>query len=273
MTSRRTAANRITDVPLADLQQQIRDAVVTGDTASVGRLLVGGRHAAQRLAIHAHHYEASLTAAVVGRFPATGWLVGPRRLEDAARTFVHDHPPTAPCIAEYGAQLPAFLATWPDTAHLTYVPAFADLDWHLGRLAVSIDVGALARDRLAAIAPTDLASVGLRFQAGTHYLRASWPIDTLITMYLSDASPESWTFVDEDVRLEVRGSRGAFRFSRLRAGEYAFRVSLADGRALGDAAGRALAIDPAFDPGVALLTLLDEQLITSVGRSQTGGQS
>jgi len=273
MTSPRTPANRTTVVPLVDLQQQIRDAVVTGDTASVGRLLVGGRHAAQRLAIHAHHYEASLTAAVVGRFPATGWLVGPRRLEDAARTFVHDHPPTAPCIAEYGAQFPAFLATWPDTAHLTYVPAFADFDWHLGRLAVSIDVDALARDRLAAIAPTDLASVGLRFQAGTHYLRASWPIDTLITMYLSDASPESWTFVDEEVRIEVRGSRCAFRFSRLRAGEYAFRVSLDEGQTLANAAGRALAIDPAFEPGVALLTLLDEQLITSVGRSQTGGQS
>lgn len=260
-------------MPLADLQQQIRDAVITGDTASVGPLLVGGRNAAKRLAIHLHHYEVSLTTAVVGRFPATGWLVGSRRLEEAARKFVHDHPPTAPCIAEYGAHFPAFLAKWPDTAHLTYVPEFADLDWHLGRLAVSIDVDTVARDRLAAFDPTDLASVGLRFQAGTHYRRASWPIDTLITMYLSDASPESWTLMDEEVRIEVRGSRGSFRFSRLRAGEYAFRVSLAEGHTLGDAAGRALAIDPAFDPGVALLSLLNEQLITSVGRSQTGGQS
>jgi hypothetical protein len=251
----------------------MRDAVVTGDTASVDPFLVGGRHAAKRLAIHLHHYEASLTAAMVARFPATGWLAGARRLEDAARTFVHDHPPTAACIAEYGAQFPAFLSTWPDTAHLTYVPAFADLDWHLGRLAVSTDVDAVARDRLAAIDPTDLASVGLRFQAGTHYLHASWPIDALITMYLSDASPESWALVDEEVRIEVRGSRGSFRFSRLKAGEYAFRVSLAEGQTLGDATSRALAIDPAFDPGVALLTLVDEQLIVSVDQSQAGDQS
>ena len=260
-------------MPLADLQQQIRDAVVTGDTTSVGPLLVGGRDAAKRLAIHLHHYEASLTAAVVGRFPATGWLVGHRRLEDAARTFVHDHPPTAACIAEYGAEFPTFLATWPDTNHLTYVAGFADLDWHLGRLAVSIDVDAVARDRLAAIDPTDLASVSFRFQAGTHYLRASWPIDSLITLYLSDVAPESWTLVDEEVRVEVRGSRGTFRFSRLSAGEYAFRLSLAEGLTVGDATGRALGIDPAFDPGVALLTLVDQQLITSVGRSQTGGRS
>jgi len=254
-------------VPLADLQRQMRNAVVTGDTATVGPLLVGGRDAAKRLAIHLHHYEASLTAAVVGRFPATGWLVGSGRLADAARTFVHHSPPAGPCIAEYGAQFPAFLATWPGTAQLTYVPAFADLDWHLGRLAGSTDIDAVARDRLAAIGATDLASVGLRFQAGTHYLRASWPIDTLITIYLSAASPESWTFVDDEVRIEVRGSRGAFRFSRLRAGEFAFRVSLAEGQTLSDAALRALSIDPAFDPGVALSTLVDEQLIVSVAHS------
>ena len=260
-------------MPLADLQRQMRDAVVSGDHASISPLLVGGQNASKRLAIHLHHYEASLIAAVVGRFPATGWLVGSHRLEGAARQFVHDHPPTAPCIAEYGSQFPGFLATWPETVHLTYVPAFADLDWHLGRLAVSIDVAAVGRKRLAAIDPTDLADVGVTLQSGTHYLCASWPIDTLITMYLADASPASWTLVNEEVRIEARGARGSFRFSRLRAGDYTFRVSLAEGQTLGDAASRAREIDPAFDPGVALLTLVDEQLITSVGRSEAGGQS
>jgi hypothetical protein len=77
------------------------------------------------------------------------------------------------------------------------VPAFADVDWHLGRLAVSVDVSAVGRDRLAAIDPTDLADVGATLQSGTHYLRASWSIDTLITMYLADASPASWTIVSE----------------------------------------------------------------------------
>ena len=142
---------------LADLQRQMRDAVVSGDSAAIGPLLVGGQNASKRLAIHLHHYEASLTAAVVGRFPATGWLVGSHRLEGAARQFVHDHPPTAPCITEYGSKFPGFLATWPETTHLTYVPAFADLDWHLGRLAASVDLSAVGRDRLAAIDPTDLS--------------------------------------------------------------------------------------------------------------------
>jgi hypothetical protein len=260
-------------MPLANLQQQIRDAVVSGDSASMAPLLVGGRHPAKRLAIHLHHYEASLTAAVVGRFPATGWLIGPRRLEDAARRFVHDHPPTTPCVAEYGVLFPAFLATWRDTAHFTYVPEFADLDWHLGRLAASIDVAAVGRERLAAIDPSALADLGVTLQSGTHYLRASWPVDELVRMYLADTSLESWTLVDEEVRIEARGARGSFRFTRLSASAYAFRMSLAEGHALGDAAGRALKVDPTFDPGVALLTLVDEHLITSLGGSQAGGPS
>lgn len=260
-------------MPLADLQRQMRDAVVNGDCAPIESLLVGGRHARRRLAIHRHHYDASLTAAVVGRFPATGWLVGLRRLEDAAREFVHRHPPTAPCIAEYGARFPRFLAAWPETAPLTYVPEFADLDWHLGRLAVSVHVPAVERESLAAIDPTDLTDMGVTLQSGTHYLRASWPIDELITMYLANASRESWTLVDEDVRIEARGARGSFRFSRLAVGDYAFRVSLADGHTLGESAGRALEIDPSFDPGVALLALVDAQLIISIGRPEDGGRS
>lgn len=260
-------------MPLADLQQQMRDAVVNGDSASISSLLVGGRNATKRLAIHLHHYDASLTAAVVGRFPATAWLIGPRRLEDAARRFVHDHPPTAPCIAEYGAQFPTFLARWRETAHLTYVPEFADLDWHLGRLAVSIDVAGVGREYLAAIDPRDLADIRVTLQSGTHYLRASWPIDELIRMYLADDSPESWTLRDEAVYIEARSARGAFRFTRLGAGTHAFRVSLAEGCTVADAADRALAVDPAFDPGAALLSLVDERLITSTGLPQTGSAS
>jgi hypothetical protein len=155
-------------------------------------------------------------------------LIGPRRLEDAARRFVHDHPPTAPCIAEYGRQFPAFLAAWPETAPHTYVPQFADLDWHLGRLAVSIEEPALRREQLAGDV-SGLLNARVTLQPGTQYVHAGWPIDALITMYLSDSAPESWTLVDEEVRLEARGDRGSFRLMRLTAEDYAFRASLSAG--------------------------------------------
>lgn len=252
-------------MPLGELQRQVRDALITGDAETVAGLLVGGWRPARRFDIHRRHYEESLTAAVVGRFPATAWLIGPTRLEAAARAFVHAHPPTAPCIAEYGAVFPGFLGTWPETAHLTYVPAFADLDWHLGRLAVSVDLPSVGAHELTRIGTDTLLDMSVALQPGTHYLHASWGIDTLIKLYLADTTPESWTLREEDVHLEVRGARGAFRFSGLTAHDFAFRTSLAAGGTFGDAAARALELDAAFDPGAALLALVDERLMTSIG--------
>jgi hypothetical protein len=213
-----------------------------------------------------------LTAAITGRFPATGWLIGPARLEAAARAFVHAHPPAAPCIAEFGTAFPAFLETWPQTAHLTYLPAFADLDWHLGRLAVAVDVAPVDARDLTRLDPARLADMAVTLQAGTHYVDAPWAIDALFTMYLTDTSPESWTLSHEEVRLEVRGARGTFRFSRLSTPDYTFRASLAAGLMLGEAAAHALERDGAFDPGAALMRLAEEGLMAAVGRPDAGDQ-
>jgi putative DNA-binding protein len=259
-------------VSLVDLQRQVRQAVIGVDSAAIAPLLTGGVDPARRFDIHRRHYEESLTAAVVGRFPATGWLIGPASLENAARAFVHAHPPTAPCIAEYGTTFPSFLSTSPETADLTYVPAFADLDWHLGRLAVSVDSPPVTVDDLRRMDTHDLAASVVTIQRGTHYAQADWAVDTLISMYLANSSPDSWTLPHEEVHLEARGCRGQFRFARLRASEFAFREALSRGHRLGDAAGYALALDDAFDPGRALLVLLNERLITAIEPQLAGGR-
>jgi hypothetical protein len=88
-------------------------------------------------------------------------------------------------------------------------------------------------------------------------------------MYLTDTSPESWELQHDEARLEVRGARGVFRFSCLSAPDYTFRVALATGRTWGEAAARALELDAAFDPGAALLALINERLVTSI-RPETG---
>ena len=260
-------------MPLVDVQRHVRDAIINGDAASIVPLFTGGIHPARRFDIHRRHYEESLTAAITGRFPATRWLIGPVRLEAAARAFVHAHPPTAPCIAEFGTVFPIFLETWPQTAHLTYLPAFADLDWHLGRLAVAVDLAAVGARDLTRLDPAHLADAAVTLQAGTHYVDAPWAIDTLFTMYLTDISPESWTLSHEEVHVEVRGARGTFRFSRLSTPDYTFRASVAAGLTLGEAAAHALERDGAFDPGAALMRLVEEGLMAAVGRTTAGDQS
>ena len=69
------------------------------ETARVVPVLVGGTRPEHRLAIHQRHYVASLTRALVERFPATVWLVGSELVTHVATSFVREHPPSR-CIAD-----------------------------------------------------------------------------------------------------------------------------------------------------------------------------
>ena len=179
---------------LAEIQQAIRDLVVDGRSDAAEAFVDARWH--RRLQQHQRNYEASLVAAVMQRFPATQWLVGSEPVYDAARAFVHAAPPEAPCIAEYAAHFPAFISVWPTVAHVPFLAAFAELDWHLGRIALATDPSS---------------------PDGVHVLSCEWPIDRLFARFLdpavADESDES--FQREPVRLEVRGMRGQVTFRRV----------------------------------------------------------
>ncbi len=173
---------------LAEIQQQFRDAVIHADTEVVS-LLIGGSDPVKRLLIHQRNFETSLVDALISKFPATGWLVGTPFLLQAARRFVREHPPQAPCIAEYGAAFPDFLSQCPSTGHLPYLGEFAKLEWHVGQVAIAID--------------------------HARCMHATWPVDELMKFYLTDTAPDRFELSRIDAWIEVSGGRGEFRFARL----------------------------------------------------------
>jgi hypothetical protein len=187
---------------LAEIQAGIRDALVDGNAAGVAPVLLGGSQPAQRLAIHQRHYVASLTRALVERFPATVWLVGSELVTHAATAFVHQHPPSRPCIAEYGDAFPQYLGAHAAATSLPYLAQFAGLEWHLSRLALATE---------------DSRNV--------EYLHLDWALDELIGFYLTDTAPDEYALRQEDVWLEIRGLRGELHMNRLTAEEFAGRVA------------------------------------------------
>src|SRR5947209_899665 len=124
---------------LAETQKFFRNAVVGDDMAGIRSLIVGGRDASKRLEVHRRNYETSLVTALLGKFPATVWLAGTPFVTEAARHFVCEHPPHAPCIAEYGGRFPGFLSACPGAEHVPYLREFAELEWHVGHIAVAVD--------------------------------------------------------------------------------------------------------------------------------------
>jgi hypothetical protein len=248
---------------LADLQRRVRRAVVTGDADGMESLLVGGHRPLKRLAIHQRHYEASLVAALLGKFPATAWLVGTPFLSDAATRFVRDQPPAAPCIAEYGEGFPSFLSTCPGADRVRYLQGFAQLEWHIGHVAVAVDRPAVTLEEFSRIDIDFLPEAVLTLQAGLRFVQASWPIDELMKVYLTNTAPDQLSMERADVLIEIRGARGDVHINRLEPGEFTFRKAVLDGRSIADAAERALESDAAFEPGSAFAALITDGLVTA----------
>jgi hypothetical protein len=274
MPPRATPALRRATVPsLAEVQTRLRDAVVLGALEDVAPLLVGGRDPTARLAIHRRHYEASLVEALLRRFPAVVWLVGEAFTRAAAVDFARWFRPAAPCIAEYGEGFPDFLARRPGAERLPYLQWLARLEWHLGQVALAIDEPPLRVEGLAAFEPSVLPELGLGLQGGLRFLEAPWPVDDLASLHLTGAAPDRFVLQPAAVWLQVRGVRGRIRIDRLDPATFAFRSAIAQGLSLGAAAEQALDVDPAFDPGGALTSLLADDLAVSVTLTSEGEQS
>ena len=186
---------------LADIQAGIRDALVDGNSVAVAPVLLGGNRPEHRLAIHQRHYVASLTRALVERFPATVWLVGSELVTHVATSFIRQHPPSRPCVAEYGDGFPEYLGAHPGQP-LPYLAQFAELEWHLGRLALATEES-----------------------PNVQYLHLNWALDELIGLYLTDTAPDQYALRQEDVWLEIRGLRGALQMSRLEAENFLHHVA------------------------------------------------
>ena len=187
---------------LAEIQAAVRDALVRGDQRVAAAMIAGGVQPTRRLAIHQRHYAASLTRALLDRFPATVWLVGSELVTDAARSFIREQPPSKPCIAEYGEAFPQHLGAHPAADALPYLSQFAELEWHLGRLALATETS-----------------------PNVHYLHLDWSLDELIGVYLADSAPDAFPLRQEDVWLEVRGLRGTLEMHRLTKDGFPARAS------------------------------------------------
>jgi Putative DNA-binding domain len=257
---------------LAEMQLRIRRAVVDGDAAGIAPLLVGGRDPRWRLAIYQRHYRSSLVAAIGSKFPATAWLLGTPLLDEAARQFVRQQPPAAPCIVEYGEEFPRFLSNYPGAARLPYLYSFGELEWHLGQVAIAVDRPAPTLEAFSGFEINTLMDTGLTLQAGLRYLYASWPVDDLMKLYLTDTAPAEYRLAPADVWLEVRGSRGEFRIGRLDAAEFVFRKAVLDGESIGAAGERALDANTGFDVGRAFTTLVRSGYVIGTTSRDRGGQ-
>ena len=163
-----------------------------------------------------------------------------------------------------------FLSTRPGAERLPYLRGFAELEWAIGLVSIAIEQPALTVDALSGVDETVLPDIVLMLQPGLRYLHTTWPVDDLMTLYLTEAAPEQLSLESSDTWIQVRGARGAFDMRRLDIGDFVFRRAIREGLPIGDAAGRALDTTTGFDPGGALAAVIAEGLITRITEGHQG---
>jgi hypothetical protein len=242
---------------LPELQAAFRAALLRDEArAGTGAVRADAPGAEARLAIYRHHVFTSLTAALASTYPVVARLVDPRFFRYAADRYIRQEPPAGPCLFEYGATFPDFLAGFPPARALAYLPDVARLEWALNVALHARDAAVVTPEALRALAPVTLhPSVTL--------LDSPWPVDAIWRASQAGAPPAPVALDAGGVRLQAWRSGDEVVFRPLAAEELAFREALARTRRLDAAAEAALAVEPAADLVALVRGLLDEQTLVA----------
>jgi hypothetical protein len=189
-------------------------------------------------------------------------VVDERFFDYAAHRFIPDHPPTSPCLSEYGAAFPEFLARFEPARRLPYLGDLARLEWALLESAEAQDVQpidiALLRQRAVAEYPHLL----LRLDPSIRLLRSPWPVDAIWSAHQGGDPEGPIELPSRGASLCIRRGANGPGFETLEAAPFEFLATLLAGRRLAEAGAAALALDPFFDMATALRRLFVEGSVT-----------
>jgi hypothetical protein len=253
---------------LLQLQALFARALLQDDDTVAGTVLGDGLLPETRLAIYRHHVFTTLTEILKTVYPVVCRLVDERFFAYAADQYIRQYAPRGPCLFEYGAELPCFLAAFPPCRALTYLPDVARLEWAMHLAWTAEDAMPLALERLQDFAPHELAGLTFTLDPAVSYVASPWPIDRLWRANQPDVDPGEMVHLEAiTTRLEVRRLDSNVTYQALDAGTFVFRSALTERQRLEEAFEAALAAAPDFCLPTALQALFAESLVVNVAIS------
>jgi hypothetical protein len=255
---------------LRETQAAMCRALLDGDAKGLAsHLAAQGVHAETQIAVYRNNVFASLTEVLRDTFPAICRLVDERFFAYAAHEFIRQHPPMRPCLSEYGAQFPDFLADFPPCRELSYLADVARFEWLLSCAAHAENAVPINPLALASLAPEDAPPLVLQLDPALAFLSSPWPIDRI--WQVNRCGAEEGAAIDlgaGGVRVEIGRRDGAVVYRALDAATFAFRQALAEGATLEAATVIALELDERFDIAAAFADLFRDGAVTSFSRAE-----
>ena len=238
------------------------------------RWLVGdAAHVERRLAIYRANVAEAAHRSLAGAYPVVQQLVGEEFFAGLARAYLRAYPSRSGDLTAFGADYAGFIAGFPHTQSLPYLPDLARLEWRVHLAYGAQDADAFDVAAFAQVAPERQADICLAWAPGTALVASPHPIARLWQIHQADFVG-NFTVEGSTAECALVARAGfAVVVSAPSAAEAAFIVASLAGAPLGTACGEALAADPGFDPGALLTQAVAAHLITGFNLPPTEATS
>lgn len=222
-----------------------------------------GADPGSRFAVYRNNVTSSLVNALADSFPVVLQLVGDEFFRAMAQVYVHASPPRSRILAEYGEAFPAFIEGFPPAGSLPYLADVARLEFLRIQAYHSADTPALNAEQIGAVLaqPERLSDMTFELHPSVAVLSSAFAIISLWAAHQGEVAIAQVDPLRAEHALILR-NRLDVEVMGIRPGAALFIQALLAGQCLGEAAERALAVDPEFDLSQLLAHLIGTGVLT-----------
>jgi hypothetical protein len=241
---------------LDELQQTFAAALTDAAQAPrAARLLIRGAPAGavERIAIYRGNVIANARKALASAYPVTVKIVGDEFFDGLAREYLRRHPSVSGDLNSFGAEFARFVAAFPHTQDLPYLPDVARLEWLAHRAHYAADAPPFDATRLASIAESAWGELRPVLAPACALLESQWPLARIWEVHQDDYSGEFAVDLDAGPdRVLIQRPRFRVQVASVSTGAYCFLQHAADGATIALALAAALDAESGFDFPAAL---------------------
>ncbi len=201
---------------------------------------------AKRLKVYRNNIVGSLSEVIIASFPIIENLVGKEFMENMARHYVIQNPPTEGCLNQYGTTLPNFIKTFEPAKSLPYLADIARLEIAMNDAYYAKDHETLTAEDFGKILPEHLPETIIKIGSSVQLITFDYPVTTIRDYCLSDDQEQTLDIsTGEEILLIHRPELEVF-ITPIAEDEYAMLENLKQHN-LGDAVEITLLQYPDFD--------------------------
>lgn len=252
-------------LPLHEIQDGIRQAVIADDGAAAGWIVSDGIDAADRLRIHRNNTFVTLIDALATVFPVAQRLVGEEFFAFAARAFIRSRPPESGTLIDFGQTFPGFLRTFEPAATLVYLADVARLEWAWHEAYHAAEAESLTARTFDRVPAHQLPDRGLCLHPSSRFVTSPYPIHRIWEANQAGCDPsETVDLEDGGVHLLVIRPAAHVEIRILPAAVFTFLGALHRRLSLAVAAEMARRKDPDFETTAMLDRLIAGATFTTL---------